>query len=90
MKKYETSTNIDDFEGSEQFPDSSGQLSTCRIDWRCQIQLPEALEQLKSTPKYQFYRKHAKIQQKIMINTDFESSRPEESFGAVKIVIRVD
>ena len=30
-------------------------LSTCRIDWCYQIQLPEGLDQSISNPKYQLY-----------------------------------
>ena len=81
---------ISDFVGFKRYPGTTGQLWTSRIDWCYQIQLPEGLYQAKTTSKYQLYRKHTKIQQKMMINTDSESSRPEESFGAIKIIIRID
>ena len=41
VKNYEKSLKIDDFEGSRGFPGSFWQLSTCRIDWRGQIQHPD-------------------------------------------------
>ena len=53
---------VDVFGGSRGFPGSSGQLSTCRIDWRCQIQHPEGLDQSKTTSKYQKHTKISKIQ----------------------------
>ena len=55
MRKYEKSMKIEVFGGSRGFPGSSRQLSTCRIDCRCQIQHPDWLDQPISTPKYQLY-----------------------------------
>ena len=55
MKKYEKSMKIDDFVGFKRYPGSTGQLSTCRIDWWCQIQHPDWLYQSISTSKYQLY-----------------------------------
>ena len=42
---------INDFVGFQGYPGTTGQLSTCRIDWCYQIQLPEGLDQSISTPK---------------------------------------
>ena len=38
---YEKSLKIYDFVGFKRYPGTTGQLSTCRIDWRCQIQHPD-------------------------------------------------
>ena len=44
----------------------------------------------KTTSKYELFTKPAKDMQKMVINTDSGSSRPEELIGAIKIVIRID
>ena len=60
-EKSVKSMKIDDFVGFKQYPDSTGQLSTCRIDWWCQIQDPDWLYQSISTPKYQLYKPSGSI-----------------------------
>ena len=51
IENYEKVMKIDDFWGSRGFPGTIRQLSTCRIDWRCQIWDPEWLDQPNSTSK---------------------------------------
>ena len=46
---------IEVFVGSRRFPGTVGKLSTSRIDWWCQIQLPDGLNQPISPPKYQLF-----------------------------------
>ena len=76
QEKCEKVMKTDDFGGSRGFPDSSRQLSTCRIDWRCQIRDPESLDQPETTPKHQLLDLPGGKPEKMYEKSDKESGDP--------------